>query len=123
VVSIKRQQYLDDYVDSRKRISISLSESDFNKLSYIAKLNHSKPTSYVSNLVQHELIKTPFIPKVLTDDIKDIKSILRDIATNIQQLTHRSSTLKMLVDDRELLIELQKLEEGITTHIHKSISR
>jgi len=122
VVSIKRQQYLDDYVDSRKRISISLSATDFDKLSYIAELNNSKPTSYVADLVQHQLIKTPFVPQALTDDIKDIKSILRDIATNIHQLTHRSNTLKKLVNDRDLLLELQKLEEGITTHIHKSIN-
>lgn len=122
MISNKRQQYLDDYVDSRKRINISLSVSDFNKLSYIAELNNSKPTSYVAELVQHQLAKDPFIPQALTDDIKDIKSIVRDIATNINQLTHRSNTLKMLVDDRELLLELQKLEEGITAHINKSIN-
>ncbi|MGL1955826.1 MAG: plasmid mobilization relaxosome protein MobC [Colwellia sp.] len=122
MVSEKRKQYLDDYVDTRKRISISLSASDFKKISYLAELNQTRPTSYISELVQHQLNKMPFIPQALTDKIKEMKFLLRNIATNINQITHRSNTLKVLVDERSLLLELQKLEEGITAHIHKEMN-
>tara|TARA_B110001454_G_C12590804_1_gene380090 strand:- start:53 stop:424 length:372 start_codon:yes stop_codon:yes gene_type:complete len=122
MVSAKRKQYLDDYVDTRKRINISLSAPDFAKISYLAELNQTKPTSYIAELVQHQLTKIPFIPQALTDDIKEMKFLLRNIATNINQLTHRSNTLKVLVDERGLLLELQKLEEGITTYIHRDVN-
>ena len=122
MVSEKRKQYLDDYVDPRKRISISLSSADFSKVTYLAQLNQTKPTSYIADLVQHQLNKTPLIPQELTEDIKEMKFLLRNIATNINQLTHRSNTLKVLVDERGLLLELQKLEEGITTYIHKHVN-
>lgn len=119
MVSTKRKQYLEDYVEKRKRINISLSQSDYEKVSYLAELNQTKPTSYIAKLVQHQLNKTPFIPQSLTDDIKEMRFLLRNIATNINQLTHHSNTLKVLVDEQALLQELQKLEEGITHYIQK----
>ena len=122
MVSAKRKQYLDDYIDTRKRINISLSAPDFEKISYLAELNQTKPTSYITDLVQHQLTKTPFIPKTLTDDIKEMKFLLRNIATNINQLSHYSNTLKVVVDERGLLLELKKLEEGITAYIHKDVN-
>jgi len=123
MVSAKRKQYLDDYVDTRKRINISLSAPDFEKISYLAELNQTKPTSYINELVQHQLNKTPFVPQALADEIKAMKFLLRNIATNVNQLTHYSNTLKVLVDERGLLLELQKLEEGITTYIHKEVDQ
>lgn len=120
--SDKRKQYLDDYVDTRKRINISLSSADFKKISYLAEINQTKPTSYITKLVQHQLNKSPFIPQALADEIKEMKFLIRNIATNINQLTHRSNTLKVLVDERGLLLELKKLEEGISAHIHKGVN-
>lgn len=123
MVSEKRKQYLDDYVDARKRINISLSSADFKKITYLADLNQTKPTSYITELVQHQLHKSPFIPQVLVDEIKEMKFLLRNIATNINQLSHHSNTLKVLVDERGLLLEIQKLEEGITAYISKGGSK
>jgi hypothetical protein len=122
MVSEKRKQYLDDYVETRKRINISLSAPDYKKIRYLAELNQTKPTSYITEMVQHQLDKTPFIPQVLADEIKEMKFLLRNIATNINQITHRSNTLKVLVDERGLLLELKKLEEGISAHIHKGVN-
>lgn len=119
MVTAKRKQYLKDYVDTRKRINISLSASDFDKVVYLAQLNQTKPTTYIAKLVQHQLNKSPFVPKVLTDEIREMKFLLRNIATNINQLTHHSNTLKVLVDERGLLQEIRKLEEGITSYIQK----
>jgi len=119
----KRRQYLDEYVDSRKRINISLSTSDFEKIQYLAELNQTKPTSYISDLVQQQLKKSPFIAKHILDDIKEMKFLLRNIATNINQIAHRSNTLKVLVEERELLLQLKSLEDGITDYIHKELSK
>lgn len=123
MVSAKRKQYLDDYIDARKRVNISLSEADFNKVSYLAELNHSKPTTFITQLVQQQLNKSPVIPQQLLDDIKGMKFLLRNIATNINQIVHRSNTLKVLVDERGLLLELKKLEDGIAAYIHKEHSQ
>ena len=121
MVSAERKQYLKEYVEKRKRISISLSPADYNKVSYLAELNKIKPTPYVTQIVQQHLNKTPFIPQTLTDNIKEITYLLRNIATNINQLTHHSNTLKVLVDERALLQQLQKLEEGITDYIQRGV--
>ena len=69
-----------------------------------------------------KLRKSPFIPQKLAIEIKEIKFLLRNIATNINQISHRSNTLKVLVDERGLLLELKKLEEGISTYIHREVN-
>ena len=123
MVSEKRKQYLDNYVESRKRISISLSTSDYEKVSYLAELNQTKPTSFITDIIQQQLNKSPFVSQEVTDEIKAMKFLLRNIATNINQIAHRSNTLKVLVDERGLLLELKKLEEGISAYIHKEVNK
>ncbi len=123
MVSEKRKQYLDNYVESRKRISISLSTSDYEKVSYLAELNQTKPTSFITHIIQQQLNKSPFVSQEVTDEIKAMKFLLRNIATNINQIAHRSNTLKVLVDERGLLLELKKLEEGISAYIHKEVNK
>lgn len=123
VVSEKRKRYLDDYIDKRKRINISLSADEYSKISYLADLNNSKPTSFITQLVQHHLNKSPFISSQLQDEIKDMKFLLRNVANNINQIAHRSNTLKVMVDERDLLMELKKLEDGIASFIQKEAEK
>ena len=123
MVSAKRKQYLDDYVAQRKRINISLSADEFTKVSYLADLNQTKPTSFITLLVQQHLSKSPFISSQLQDEIKEMKYLLRNVANNINQIAHRSNTLKVMVDARDLLMELKKLEDGIATFITKEADK
>lgn len=123
VVSEKRKRYLDEYIDKRKRVNISLSDDEFSKISYLADLNKSKPTSYITQLVQHHLNKSPFISSQLQDEIKEMKFLLRNVANNINQIAHRSNTLKVMVDERDLLMELKKLEDGIASFIQKEAEK
>lgn len=123
VVSEKRKRYLDEYIDKRKRINISLSADEFSKISYLADLNNTKPTSFITQLVQHHLNKSPFISSQLQDEIKDMKFLLRNVANNINQIAHRSNTLKVMVDERDLLMELKKLEDGIASFIQKEAEK
>ena len=123
VVSEKRKRYLDEYIDKRKRINISLSADEFSKISYLADLSNTKPTSFITQLVQHHLNKSPFISPQLQDEIKEMKFLLRNVANNINQIAHRSNTLKVMVDERDLLMELKKLEEGIATFIEKEAEK
>lgn len=123
VVSEKRKRYLDEYIDKRKRINISLSADEYSKISYLADLNNTKPTSFITQLVQHHLNKSPFIATQLQDEIKDMKFLLRNVANNINQIAHRSNTLKVMVDERDLLMELKKLEDGIASFIQKEAEK
>jgi len=123
VVSEKRKRYLDEYIDKRKRVNISLSADEYSKISYLADLNNTKPTSFITQLVQHHLNKSPFISSQLQDEIKDMKFLLRNVANNINQIAHRSNTLKVMVDERDLLMELKKLEDGIASFIQKEAEK
>lgn len=123
VVSEKRKRYLDEYIDKRKRINISLSADEYSKISYLADLNNTKSTSFITQLVQHHLNKSPFISSQLQDEIKEMKFLLRNVANNINQIAHRSNTLKVMVDERDLLMELKKLEDGIASFIQKEAEK
>lgn len=123
MVSEKRKRYLDEYIDKRKRVNISLSADEYSKISFLADLNNTKPTSFITQLVQHHLNKSPFISSQLQDEIKEMKFLLRNVANNINQIAHRSNTLKVMVDERDLLMELKKLEDGIASFIQKEAEK
>ena len=52
-----------------------------------------------------------------------MKFLLRNVANNINQIAHRSNTLKVMVDERELLMQLKKLEDGIASFIEKEAEK
>ncbi len=119
MVSEKRKKYLDNYVETRKRVNISLSIADFKKVEYLASVEKLKPTPFVTQVIQKHLEKSPYLSQQLQNEIKEIKFLLRNIANNVNQISHRSNILKVMVEEQELLRELQKLEEGIAHYLVK----
>ncbi len=119
----KRREYLRSYQELRKRISVSLSEADYKKIQYLASREQLKPTSYISQVVQEKLGKNPHLPRELKQELSALKFLIRNIANNINQITHRSHTLQVMVDERDLLMELKKLEDSVSAYVSKEATR
>ena len=92
----KRKAYWQNYQDQRKRINISLSSADYQKIEYLAGKAALKPTSFVNQIVQEKLNKNPNIPPEIQQELSEVKFLIRNIANNINQVAHRSNTLKVM---------------------------
>ncbi|WP_156158694.1 hypothetical protein [Pseudoalteromonas rubra] len=113
----KRREYFKNYVDQRKRISISLCSSDYQKVEYLAEKMQMKPTSFVGHLVQQKLGKNPVLAPEIHKELREITYLIRNISSNVNQIAHRSNTLKVMVDENALLMELKRLEDVIKGYV------
>ena len=103
-----QKNYHKSYTDKRNRVSISLNDTDFLTLSKLAEQESLKPTSYAKLLLQKALNKQKSNQsQALQEELRQTKLLIRNIATNVNQIAHRSNTLRVMVDEQDLLLHLK----------------
>lgn len=112
-----RSEYFKNYKEQRKRINLSVSFSDYQKIEYLAQQMQLKPTSYTYQVLQEKLGKNPNLSPEIEKELKELKLLVRNIANNINQIAHRSNTLKVMVEENALLMELKKLEDSVNEYV------
>lgn len=117
----KRREYFKNYVEQRKRISISLSLADYQKIEYLAGKMEMKPTSFVGHIVQQKLGKNPHLSPEIQQELTEVTYLIRNIANNVNQIAHRSNTLKVMVDENALLMELKRLEDIVKNYVSQKV--
>lgn len=117
----KRREYFKNYVEQRKRISISLSLADYQKIEYLAEKMQMKPTSFVGHVVQQKLGKNPHLSPEIQQELTEVTYLIRNIANNVNQIAHRSNTLKVMVDENALLMELKRLEDTVKNYVSQKV--
>lgn len=117
----KRREYFKNYVEQRKRISISLSLADYQKIEYLAGKMQMKPTSFVGHVVQQKLGKNPHLSPEILKELTEVTYLIRNIANNVNQIAHRSNTLKVMVDENALLMELKRLEDIVKNYVSQKV--
>lgn len=117
----KRREYFKNYTEQRKRINISLCLSDYQKIEYLAEKSQLKPTSFVSHIVQEKLEKNPHLSPEIQKELTEVKYLIRNIANNINQIAHRSNTLKVMVEENDLLMELKQLEDTVKNYVSQKV--
>lgn len=113
-----QKNYHRTYEDKRNRVSISLNDTDFLTLSKLATQESLKPTTYAKLLLQNTLNnQNPNKSQALQEELRQTKLLIRNIATNVNQIAHRSNTLRVMVDEQDLLLHLKKLEDTINNYV------
>lgn len=114
---IYNQHYKTEYQERTKRVSITLSLSEYAELEKRAKVEGVKPTSLVKNMALAFHQQTPIIPEMVQVELQELRFLLRNIANNINQIAHHSNTIKRLADENGLLLEIQKMETTINDFV------
>lgn len=117
----KRRDYLNKYKSQHRRINLTVSNSDYQKIEYLADRLSLKPTSFVYNALQEKLGQSPYLPDDIKQELSEVKFLIRNIANNINQVVHRSHALKVMVHENDLLMELKRLEETVVNYVHGKV--
>lgn len=56
------------------------------------------------------------------DEVTKLSLLIRNIANNINQVAHRSNTLKTMLDEHDLLLHLKQLDELVRESVEKQIN-
>lgn len=111
----KKTDYLRKYraknKGKTKRVSVTLSLDEFQKLEAMAKVEKTKPTALLKKLAFSSLEKKADFPLDVSVDFGELVHILRGVANNINQMAKHSNTIKRVADESRLFSMLQLIEE------------
>ncbi len=118
----KRKQYQklyrQDYKSQVRRVNLTLNKTEHRDFSRAAKADNKKLTPYIKELALTGLYGQAMIPKDHLEELKTLRFAIRNIANNINQLTHYSHTMRELTSDNEnnILLHLKQLEDAVTQY-------
>jgi hypothetical protein len=107
------KKYKADYKTRIKRISITLSNSEYKELEKRAKNENVKINTLIKNMAFAYHQKNTIAPEPIKAELQELRFLLRNVANNINQIAHYSNTIQRLADENGLLLEIQKMEQTI----------
>lgn len=105
--------YKSEYKTRTHRVGITLTPEEYTALKRDAKALGLRPTSLARELIVSPKGTPSTPPEAIQKELAEIRFLLRNTANNINQIAHHSNTIKRLVDENGLLLEVQKMEEAI----------
>jgi hypothetical protein len=115
----KRRESKKRHREKTKRISITLSEEEYNLLKSRADKLNTKPTTYLKNVYNSYHKKTIVQSQDLQDDIKDLRFLIRNIANNINQIARNNNIMNSLFNGKKAITKLSELENLILDFIER----
>lgn len=115
--------YKNQYQETIKRVSITLSNKEYKELEKQAKTEGVKVTTLVKNMAIAYHQKNTLIPEPIKAELQELRFLLRNVANNINQIAHYSNTIQRLVDENEFLGEIQKLEYLVTNFVTERLKQ
>lgn len=98
---------------TRKRVWITLSDSEFEKLKKISLKEGVKHGDLVKASLMNFLESTQYIPTSVQEELQELRFLIRNIANNVNQMAWHSNRVKYVVDENKIFLELQKLQSVI----------
>ncbi|CAC9621682.1 hypothetical protein [uncultured Gammaproteobacteria bacterium] len=121
----KRKEYLKQYQKhyKAKRVNLTLSDKEYQEFSRMAK--NTKIATYIKSLAVAGLESQTLIPENIEKELKTLNFAIRNIANNINQLTHYSNIIRELgiQDEHNLLQHLKQLDEVVSNYTKGKINQ
>ena len=118
-----QKQYRQDYKSQVKRVNLTLNKTEYRDFSRAAKADDKRLTPYMKELALAGLYGQARIPNELQEELKTLRFAIRNIANNINQLTHYSHTIRELTSDNEnnVLLHLKQLDDVVMQYTRGKI--
>jgi hypothetical protein len=117
------KEYQAEYKDRARRVSVTLTNAEYNDLAKRAKAEGVKPTALLKNMAIAYHQQAQIMPEMIRDELQELRFLLRNVANNINQIAHHSNTVKRLADENGLLLEIQKMETTISDFVTQRLKK
>lgn len=112
-----QKMYRKEYAARHKRISITVSSDEYRALQHLAQREQERITTLVKELTFAGVSQQLATPKEMTDELRQLSFLIRNIANNVNQAAHHSNTIRQLVDEQGLLNHIKQLEDTIQAYV------
>lgn len=111
-----QKQYMAEFRSQHKRVELNLTHGQYRDFAKAAKAEGLTVSQTIKNMAIAYREQTYFVPLELKEKLDTLHFLIRNVANNINQITHRSHMLQVMVDEQNLLMELKKLEDLVTQY-------
>lgn len=119
-ISDKRKTYNREYAERTHRVAVTLTPDEYRRLEKRAGVLGIRPTTLAKELIVSQNGKPETQPEMIRDELQEIRFLLRNVANNINQIAHYSNRIKMMVNENDLLLELQKMEKAVFSWVKRN---
>lgn len=111
-----QKEYKKQYKEKVKRVNLTLTNAEYS--AFLHASNHSKVSTYIKELALSGLTEQISIPANIQTELKELRFLIGNIASNINQIAQHSNTMRVLVDENELLGELKQMDLRVKEYTH-----
>lgn len=107
------------YIEKRKRINVSFSIPEYERIQALSDSLNTKPATLVRKItlatMKGEKIQSPGIE----EDLKGLTFLLRNFASNLNQIARHSNRVQHVIDENETLDLLRKFEATLKDSVNR----
>ena len=105
--------YRADYKKRVRVVKITLDKALFEKLKSQSSQEGLRPASLARELIEAGLGGNARVPEIVRDELRALCFLIRNVASNVNQMSHHSNLVKRVADEGALFDELRKLETAV----------
>ena len=109
--------YRTAYRARHRRVSVSLTGEEYARIEQAAKAQKERPTTYLKTAAFAYLNKGYSPPPELVERLDTLVFLLRNVATNINQIARASNEIHAVLDRDQVFAELARLEQVLRTAV------
>lgn len=122
------KKYKEEYKNKASPVTVILPNAVREEFEKLAELDNTKLSTYIRNCAFafiHQQAKPTKDIKQIMEDMRQLVFLVRNIANNINQVAHRSNTMKMLTqeDEHSILMELKRLEDAVKDYTKDKVGQ
>jgi len=111
-----QKQYMAEFRQQHKRVELNFTIKEYRLFEKAAKSEDLAVSQVIKNMATAYHQQNYFVPNELKEKLDTLHFLIRNVANNVNQIAHRSNTLKVMIEENELLMELKKLEDMVTDY-------
>ncbi len=115
------QKYRKEYAKKVKYLNVSIPMKTYREMQDLAINQDVKVSKLFRDMAIAYMQQQTYVPKEISDELKALKLLIRNVANNVNQVAHHSNIINGLVNENDLLEELRRLENIVHDYTLKRL--
>lgn len=117
------KQYRENYKKKMKYVNVAVPISMYEELEKLSDLEQVKVSALIRNMALAYMHQKTFVPREVESELREFTFLIRNVANNINQISHHSNIVKHMVDENGLLMEIKKLEDMVRDYTLQQLKK
>lgn len=115
------RDYRREYAKTVRYASIALPRSDYDRIARQAESHGMKPAAFMRALILEGSEEFTPVPPEIEAELKALRLLMRNIASNVNQMAKHSNRIRAAGDEQGLFKHLRELEDLVIAHTHNRL--